>query len=73
MDANMIAHGENFEALPEIYIIFITENDVLKRNLPIWSDPKKLDKIHGYATNEDWILYCTGLSPFSLPLIWLLL
>lgn len=35
MDANMIAHGENFEALPKIYIIFITENDVLKRNLPI--------------------------------------
>ena len=36
IDANIIAPGEEFEALPEIYIIFITENDILKRNLPIY-------------------------------------
>ena len=36
LDANLILPGENFDDLPETYIIFITENDVLKLNEPIY-------------------------------------
>ena len=36
MDTNALAAGTEFAELPETYVIFITENDVLKRNLPIY-------------------------------------
>ena len=35
MDANILNPGENFDKLPESYVIFITMNDALKSNLPI--------------------------------------
>ena len=34
-----------------------------------WSDPQKLDKNKNQATWTVWILYCTGLRPFSFNLI----
>lgn len=36
MDANAILLGDDTKYLPEIYVIFITESDVLQRNLPIY-------------------------------------
>ncbi|MBE8952616.1 MAG: PD-(D/E)XK nuclease family transposase [Quinella sp. 1Q7] len=36
LDANNLLPGENFDALPETYIIFITERDVLKLGEPIY-------------------------------------
>ena len=36
MDANLLLAGENFEELPETYVIFITERDVLKKGLPLY-------------------------------------
>ena len=36
MDANAIESGDDVLKLPETYVIFITENDVLKRNKPIY-------------------------------------
>ena len=36
MDANALLAGDDCEDLPETYIIFITEHDVLKGNLPIY-------------------------------------
>ncbi len=36
IDANITEPGEKYENLNENYVIFITENDVLKRNLPIY-------------------------------------
>lgn len=36
MDANVIEPGEKYENLRETYVIFITENDVLKAGLPIY-------------------------------------
>ncbi len=35
MDTNILNPGENFDKLPESYVIFITMNDALKINLPI--------------------------------------
>ncbi len=35
MDANILNPGENFDKLPESYVIFITMNDALKKNRPI--------------------------------------
>ena len=36
MDADVAEPGDNLENLTETYVIFITENDVLKKNLPIY-------------------------------------
>jgi len=36
MDANSLLVGDDYEQLPETYVIFITENDVLHGNLPIY-------------------------------------
>ena len=36
LDANLLLAGENFEELPETYVIFITERDVLKKGLPLY-------------------------------------
>ena len=36
IDTNSLPTGENFDALPETYVIFITEKDVLKLNEPIY-------------------------------------
>lgn len=36
MDMNILNPGEDFEKLPETYVIFITKDDVLKKNLPIY-------------------------------------
>lgn len=36
IDGNSLRKGEDFEALPETYVIFITESDVLGYGLPIY-------------------------------------
>ena len=36
LDSNALLPGDDFEKLPETYIIFITEKDVLKKNKPIY-------------------------------------
>ena len=36
MDANLLKKSEDFETLPETFIIFITENDVIGREQPIY-------------------------------------
>ena len=36
IDANVTEPGEQYEALNESYVIFITENDVLGKGLPIY-------------------------------------
>ena len=36
LDANITEPGDNYEKLAETYVIFITENDVLKAGLPIY-------------------------------------
>ena len=36
MDANTLLAGEEYEDLPETYVIFVTENDVLKMGKPLY-------------------------------------
>ena len=36
MDANLLKKGEDFDQLPETWVIFITENDVMGKGLPIY-------------------------------------
>ena len=36
MDAHILKPGEDTEDIPDSYVIFITENDVMKGNLPLY-------------------------------------
>lgn len=36
IDANILDVGKEYEKLPESYVIFITENDVLEKGKPIY-------------------------------------
>ena len=36
MDANLLKKGEDFDKLPEMWVIFITENDVMGKGLPLY-------------------------------------
>lgn len=61
LDVDALKASEDFTKLPETYVIFITENDVLKRNLPIYHIDRVIretgelfdDKAHiVYVNNE---------------------
>lgn len=36
MDANLLKKGEDFDSLPETYVVFITENDVMGKAKPLY-------------------------------------
>ena len=36
MDANLLKKGEDFDKLPETWVVFITENDVMEKGLPLY-------------------------------------
>ena len=50
LDANTLLSGEDFDKLPETYVIFITENDVLKLGKPLY-------RIERTIQDSDWVLF----------------
>ncbi len=68
MDANALLEGDEWEKLPETYVIFITENDVLGENKPIYHIDRMIEE-----TNEKFgdclhIIYVNGAYKDDSPL-----
>ena len=57
LDANITEPGEEFEKLPETYVIFITENDVLGGNLPIYHIDRTVQESKELFQDESHIIY----------------
>ena len=60
LDSDLLEKGKDFSELPETYVIFFTENDVLKENLPIYNIERiitQTGKIFGDASH---IIYING-------------
>lgn len=57
MDADFLAKGEDVSLLPESYVIFITENDVLKGNKPIYTVERVISETGGLFNDGTHILY----------------
>ena len=60
MDANLLRKGEDFDKLPETYVVFITEHDVLGKGKPLYRIGRYI-----FDTNESFddgshILYVNG-------------
>lgn len=68
MDANLLQKGEDFEQLPETYVVFITEHDVMAKGLPLYQVERCI-----LATGEKFedgahIIYVNGAYRDEMPI-----
>lgn len=68
MDANAILPGDDTEYLPETYVIFITESDVLQRNLPIYHIDRRIEETGELFEDDAHIIYVNGQIKDNTPL-----
>ena len=57
IDANITEPGDEYEALNECYVIFITENDVIGAGLPIYHAERVIQETGKLFGDEQHILY----------------
>lgn len=57
IDANVTEPGDEYEALNETYVIFITENDTLKAGLPIYHVDRVIRETGELFEDESHIIY----------------
>lgn len=57
IDANITEAGDKYDALSETYVIFITENDVLKSGLPIYHIDRIIQETGELFSDEAHIIY----------------
>ena len=60
IDANTLVKGGNFDTLPESFIIFITENDVMGANLPIYHADRIISETGKPLGDGTHIVYING-------------
>ena len=68
MDANTLRPQEDFEALPELYIIFITEHDVLKGGKPLYHIDRCVRETETPFDDGEHILFVNGECRDDTPL-----
>ena len=57
LDANLTSSGSSYDALNEAYVIFITENDVLKAGLPIYHIRRMVEETGAVFNDQSHIVY----------------
>lgn len=57
LDANLTISGSSYDALNETYVIFITENDVLKAGLPIYHIHRMVEETGTVFNDQSHIVY----------------
>ena len=57
MDMNTLNPGQDFDELPESYVIFITRDDVLGYDLPIYHIDRKIEEVSESFNDEAHIIY----------------
>lgn len=60
MDSEMLKKQDDFSKLKESYVIFITENDVLKKGLPIYHINRKIEETGESFGDGSHIIYVNG-------------
>lgn len=60
LDANTLLPRQNFKDLPETYVIFITEHDVLKGGLPLYHINRTVKENGMIFCDESNIIYVNG-------------
>lgn len=62
LDAHLLRPGEDFDKLPETYVIFITENDVIGRNEPLYIVERQIVNIGEPFDDGEHIIYVNGAN-----------
>ena len=57
LDANLTHSGGSYDTLNEAYVIFITENDVLKAGLPIYHIHRMVEETGAVFNDQSHIIY----------------
>ena len=60
MDVNLLQKSEDFDALPETWVIFITENDVIGKGLPLYQIERCFLETGEKFKDGSHILYVNG-------------
>lgn len=60
LDTKMLSKGDSFSELKDTYVIFITENDVLKKGLPIYRIERTVKETGELFGDGAHILYVNG-------------
>ena len=60
LDSRSLAKGVDYQKLPESYVIFITEHDVLKKNLPIYHIERMITETNESFNDASHIIYVNG-------------
>ena len=68
LDANLLLAGEDFEKLPETYVIFITEQDVIKKGLPLYRVERCVLETNEAFGDGSHIMYVNGENRDETPL-----
>ncbi|MCM1027948.1 MAG: PD-(D/E)XK nuclease family transposase [Roseburia sp.] len=68
MDANLLKKGEDFEELPETWVVFITENDVMGKGLPLYQIERCLLGTNEKFEDGSHILYVNGAYRGDTPI-----
>ena len=68
LDSNSLPTGKYFNALPDNYVIFITKNDVLQGNLPIYHIHRTIDETGKRFADGSHIIYVNSKIQDDTPL-----
>ena len=60
MDANLLKKGDDFDNLPETYVVFITENDVMRKGKPLYQIERCILETGERFEDGTHILYVNG-------------
>lgn len=60
LDINSLQSGDDFELLPETYVIFITEHDVLKHGLAVYRIERMIQGINCLFDDKEHIIFVNG-------------
>lgn len=66
LDAHLLQPSEDFSELPETYVIFITENDVIGANRPVYNVERQIITIGQPFSDGEHIIYVNGADKNSV-------
>ena len=61
IERTMLDAGESFDALPDLYVVFITENDIFRHGLPLYHIDRTVSELaHAAFHDGSHIIYVNG-------------
>ena len=68
LDMHFLDRGKKYEALPDAYVIFITESDVLKKGRPLYNIQRSIDETGEAFGDGSHIVYVNAACQDDTPL-----